>query len=152
MPQKRVTSLKIIFGLEICMLWLINSNRQDGGIKKTSNDFWDFQKNIANRQGLAAFKLDTNSINVVVWVQNFRTRCIWFTSLCWYFLGLIFSSLHMNAEPIIYSAFFGAIFLLMGLDHFFSLADSSSKRNALEWLMKHLCGCFEPQSFSWSVI
>ena len=31
-------------------------------------------------------------------------------------------------------------------------ADSSSKRNALERLMKHLCGCFESQSFSWSVI
>lgn len=29
---------------------------------------------------------------------------------------------------------------------------SSMKRNALEGLMKHLRGCFESQSFSWSVI
>jgi hypothetical protein len=35
---------------------------------------------------------------------------------------------------------------------FFYMADSSSKRNALERLMQHLCGCFESQSFSWSAI
>ena len=33
-----------------------------------------------------------------------------------------------------------------------SMVHSSTKRNALEGLMKHLCGCFESQSFSWSVI